>query len=137
MAQEPCLVIVEVLRGRVLDEPSNSHPGIEKMKSLDRCYVWWPKIVEDIENHVGLCEPRQQTGHAVPRALVHPCKVTTKSWSKVHIDFFGPFQGQFFFLLVETFSNWLEVKRLSSAISNESHEGIFFNSWCTRFSGIQ
>ncbi|GBN77002.1 hypothetical protein AVEN_19545-1 [Araneus ventricosus] len=52
------------------------------MKSLDRCYVWWPKIVEDIENHVGLCEPRQQTRHAVPRALVHPWKVTTKSWSK-------------------------------------------------------
>ncbi|GBN24930.1 hypothetical protein AVEN_244627-1 [Araneus ventricosus] len=57
------------------------------MKSLARCYVWWPKIEEDIENHVGLCEPCQQTRHAPPRAPVHPWEVTTKPWSRVHIDF--------------------------------------------------
>ncbi|GBN52888.1 Transposon Tf2-11 polyprotein [Araneus ventricosus] len=90
------------------------------------CLLWgnrvvipeWPKIEEDIENHVGLCEPCQQTRHAPPRAPVHPWEVTTKPWSRVHIDFAGPFQGQMFFLLVDSFSKWLEVKRLSSATSN-------------------
>ncbi|GBM59600.1 Uncharacterized protein K02A2.6 [Araneus ventricosus] len=108
-------IILEVLRRTVLDELHISHPGIQKMKSLARWYVWWPKIEEDIENHVGLCEPCQQTRHAPPRAPVHPWKVTTKPWSRVHIDFAGPFQGQMFFLLVDSFSKWLEVKRLSSA----------------------
>ncbi|GBN21583.1 Uncharacterized protein K02A2.6 [Araneus ventricosus] len=88
------------------------------MKSLARCYVRWPKIEEDIENHVGLCEPCPQTIHARPRAPVHPWEVTTKPWSRVHIDFAGPFQGQMFFLLVDSFSKWLEVKRLSSVTSS-------------------
>ncbi|GBN99199.1 hypothetical protein AVEN_196503-1 [Araneus ventricosus] len=83
------VVVPEVLRRRVLDELHISHPGIEKMKSLARCYVWWPKIEEDIENHVGLCEPCQQTRHAPPRSPVHPWEVTTKPWSKVHIYFAG------------------------------------------------
>ncbi|GBM29413.1 Uncharacterized protein K02A2.6 [Araneus ventricosus] len=112
------VVIPEVLRRRVLDELHISHPGIEKMKSLARCYVWWPKTEEDIENHVGLCEPSQQTTHAPPRAPVHPWEVTTKPWSRVHTYFAGRFQGQIFFLLVDSFSKWLEVKRLSSATSS-------------------
>ncbi|GBN22730.1 hypothetical protein AVEN_68062-1 [Araneus ventricosus] len=86
------------------------------MKTFARCYVWWPKI-EDIENH-GLCEPCQQTTHAPPRAPVHPREVTTKPWSRVYIDFAGTFQGQMFFLLVDSFSKWLEVKRLSSVTSS-------------------
>ncbi|GBM18092.1 hypothetical protein AVEN_75516-1 [Araneus ventricosus] len=44
--------------------------------------------------------------------------VATKPWSRVYIDFAGPFQGQMFFLLVNSFSKWLEVKRLSSATSS-------------------
>ncbi|GBM58705.1 Uncharacterized protein K02A2.6 [Araneus ventricosus] len=107
----------EVLRGRVLDELHISHPEIEKMKSLARCYVWWPKIEEEIENQVGLCEPRQQTRHAPPNAPVHPWEVTTKPWLRVHIEFAGLFQDQMFFLLIDSFSKWLEVKRLSSATS--------------------
>ncbi|GBM93184.1 Uncharacterized protein K02A2.6 [Araneus ventricosus] len=87
------------------------------MKSLALCYIWWPKIEEDIENHVSLCEPCQQTRHAPPCAPVHPWEVTTKPWSRVYIDFAGPFQGQMFFLLVDSFSKLLEVKRLSSATS--------------------
>ncbi|GBN90691.1 Uncharacterized protein K02A2.6 [Araneus ventricosus] len=112
------VVILEALRGRVLDEFLISHPGIEKMKSLARCYVWWPKIEDDIENHVGLCEPCQHTRHTPPRTPVHPLEVTTKPWSRVHTDFAGPFRGQMFFLLVDSFSKWLEVKRLSSATSS-------------------
>ncbi|GBL76985.1 hypothetical protein AVEN_12648-1 [Araneus ventricosus] len=72
------VVIPEVLRGRVLVELHISHPGIEKLKSLVYCYVWWSKIEEDIENHLGLCEQCQQTRHAPPRAPVHPWEVTTK-----------------------------------------------------------
>ncbi|GBN94353.1 hypothetical protein AVEN_190794-1 [Araneus ventricosus] len=34
--------------------------GIEKKKSIARCYVWWPNIEEDIANRVGLCEPCKQ-----------------------------------------------------------------------------
>ncbi|GBM35269.1 Uncharacterized protein K02A2.6 [Araneus ventricosus] len=67
---------------------------------------------------LGLCKPCQQTRYAPPRAPVHPWEVTTKPWSRVHIDFAGPFQGQMFFLLVDSFSKWLEVKRLSSATSS-------------------
>ncbi|GBO24116.1 hypothetical protein AVEN_44005-1 [Araneus ventricosus] len=65
------VVIPEILRGKVLDELHISHSGIEEMKSLARCYVWWSKIEEDIETHVGLCEPCQRTRHAPSRAPIH------------------------------------------------------------------
>ncbi|GBN35969.1 hypothetical protein AVEN_248115-1 [Araneus ventricosus] len=37
-----------------------------------------------------------------------------KAMVRVHIDFAGHFQGQMFFLPVDSFSKWLEEKRLSS-----------------------
>ncbi|GBN39269.1 hypothetical protein AVEN_257253-1 [Araneus ventricosus] len=58
---------------------------IEKRKSLARCYVYWPKIEEDIEDHVGLCERCQQTRHASPHSPAHPCEETTKPRSRTWI----------------------------------------------------
>ncbi|GBM85110.1 hypothetical protein AVEN_62866-1 [Araneus ventricosus] len=84
------------------------------MKSLAGCYVCLPNIEEGVENYVSLCEPCQQTIHAPPFYPIHSWEVTTKPWSRVHIDFAGPFQGKIFFLPVDSFSKWLEEKRLSS-----------------------
>ena len=39
----------------VLRELHEGHPGITRMKSLARMYVWWPNIGADIEQSVRLC----------------------------------------------------------------------------------
>ena len=34
---------------------STTHPGIVKMKSLSRSYLWWPAIDKDLERKVNTC----------------------------------------------------------------------------------
>jgi len=40
---------------RVLQELHSTHPGMNKMKSLARSYVWWPQLDEDIDSVVREC----------------------------------------------------------------------------------
>ena len=46
---------------QVLQELHQSHPGIVRMKSVARSYVWWPQINEDIEHLVKKCDKCQST----------------------------------------------------------------------------
>ena len=43
----------------VLQELHSAHPGMTKMKSLARMYVWWPGLDKDIEESVRLCNECQ------------------------------------------------------------------------------
>ncbi|KMQ84563.1 hypothetical protein RF55_17547 [Lasius niger] len=84
------------------------------MKALARCYVWWPRIDTDIQVHVAGCMSCQETRHAPPRAPVHPWEVTTVPWSRLHLDFAGPFQGHKFLIVVDSFSKYTEVREMST-----------------------
>ena len=49
-------IIVPVkLKDKVMKMLHSEHMGISKTKNLARCYVWWPKIDEDIETLVKSC----------------------------------------------------------------------------------
>nr|XP_034970897.1 uncharacterized protein K02A2.6-like [Zootoca vivipara] len=79
------------------------------MKVLAHSYVWWPKMDEAIEEWVRKCQPCQESRPAMPQAPMQPWEVTKEPWSRLHIDFAGPFQGQTFLIVVDSHSKWLEV----------------------------
>lgn len=35
-------------------------------------------------------------------------------WTRLHVDFAGPTQGYYFFIVVDAFSKWLEVREVPS-----------------------
>ena len=42
-------------RNFIVEELHDTHPGISRMKSLPRSYVWWPKIDRDLETKAKQC----------------------------------------------------------------------------------
>ena len=102
-------------RKLVLEELHVSHPGIERMKRLARSYVWWPGLDSDIEQKVKLCIPCQSNRKMPMSAPMHPWEWPRSPWSRVHIDYIGPFLGKMFLLIVDSHSKWLEVHVTTNA----------------------
>ena len=107
-------------RKRVLDELHIAHPGIVRMKSLARSYVWWPGIDKDIESFVSTCETCQKHQHAPPHAPTHPWEIPRRPWSRIHIDFAGPFQGQNFLIIVDAYSKWIDVAHMKTTTAEST-----------------
>lgn len=110
-------IIPPKCRQNILDALHTAHPGIVRMKALARSYVWWPQMDADIERAVKLCIPCQETRHEPPKAELHAWETTHKPWSRLHIDFAGPFRGKLFLIVVDSYSKWLEVFVVKSTSS--------------------
>ena len=101
----------------VLDQLHECHPGINRMKSLARCYVWWPKIDAEIENTVHACKICQLSRPSPPKAPVHPWEYPHRPWARIHIDHAGPYLGHYFLIIVDAYSKWIEAHIVPSTSS--------------------
>ena len=111
-------VIVPVkLKDKVMQMLHSEHMGISKTKNLARYYVWWPKIDEDIENLVKSCEPCQLNRNDPEKHSSHSWQYPSNPWERIHIDFFGPFRNHMYLIVVDAYSKWPEVIRMSSSTS--------------------
>ncbi|XP_060115356.1 uncharacterized protein K02A2.6-like, partial [Heteronotia binoei] len=108
------VVVPPPLRRQVLEDLHETHPGIVRMKALARSYVWWPGMDEEIEGWVRRCQPCQESRPNPPSAPVHRWESNGRPWSRLHLDFAGPHQGQLFFILVDAHTKWLEVIPVTS-----------------------
>lgn len=122
--QDGCLlfgirvVVPNKFRPYVLEHLHRSHSGMVRMKAEAREYVWWPGLSEDIENFVRKCEACNTLAREEPhKQLTHAWPQEGSPWSRVHLDFAGPFFGKMFLLIVDSFSKWIEVIPVSSATS--------------------
>ena len=48
----------------------------------------------------------------MPKVMDHPWVRSTKPWQRVHVDFAGEFMGNYWMLLVDSYSKWPEVVRM-------------------------
>ena len=110
-------------RNFIIEELHDTHPGISRMKSLARSYVWWPKIDRDLETKAKQCRSCQSTQKAPAVAPLHPREFPSKPWSRLHIDYAGPFMGGYMFLIVvDAYSKWMEVYPMRTATSQATIE---------------
>lgn len=108
------VVVPQACKKAMLEDLHSSHPGVNKMKCLARSYVWWPGIDHDIEVVVRECEACQQVRHMPEKAPLHPWEWSDKPWSRLHIDFAGPFMGHMFLVAVDSHSKWTEVRLMTN-----------------------
>ena len=90
------------------------------MKSIARSYVWWPGMDSEIENRVKACHACQENVNSPAKAPVHPWEWPERAWSRVHIDYAGPFEGRMFLIVIDAFSKWLEVAPVRHATSQST-----------------
>ena len=82
--------------------------GIVKSKSIS---FWWPGIDNDVERFIkncGICASQLPD----PRKCeLVPWKSSNRPSSRIHLDYAGPFKDFYFLILVDSYSNWIEVSK--------------------------
>ena len=108
------VIIPRVLQNPIADLLHDGHIGMSRMKAQARRYVWWPKMDSALENLARSCQVCCEHRNAPPHAPLHPWEWPEEPWSRLHIDFAGPFLGKMFLIIVDAHSKWIE-----SVIMNE------------------
>ena len=127
-AQQGCIlwgirvVVPPTLQASLLHQLHDAHPGIVRMKSLGRQFVWWPGFDTDLEGVVRRCEICQSQRASPPKAPLHPWLWPPRPWSRIHIDYAGPFLGSYFLVIVDAHSKWIEAIPMKSITSTATIE---------------
>ncbi|XP_055615014.1 uncharacterized protein K02A2.6-like [Toxorhynchites rutilus septentrionalis] len=98
------------LRRRVLEELHTGHFGVSRMKSLARSYCWWETIDRDIEELSRDCCECARVRKNPVKVAPHCWERASEPFQRIHIDFAGPFLGLYFFVIVDSYTKWPEVK---------------------------
>ena len=114
------VIVPRSLQEPVLRELHRSHPGVSRMKSLARSFVWWPGLDKAVENMASSCSACQAVKQAPATAPLHPWIWPTKPWQRIHVDFAGPFMGKTYLIVVDAHSKWPEVHEMSMTTSSKT-----------------
>ncbi len=104
------IIVPDSLRKDMLNLVHQTHFGITKTKSRARQLFYWPKMCHDIENLISNCEKCEtyQKSNQKETMISHP--IPNRPWQFLFSDFFE-FKGKIFILLVDAYSNWVEVSQ--------------------------
>ena len=111
------VIVPATEQAAVLTELHEGHPGMARMKSLARMYVWWPGIGDDIEKTVRQCTDCQLHQSTPAVAPLNPWQWPTRPWARLHLDFAGPLKGKMYLVVVDAHSKWIEAICTPSATS--------------------
>ena len=104
-------------RPQVIAELHEAHPGISRMKALAHGYVWWPSMDKELENAVKSCSQCQLHQKAPQEAPLHPWEWPGQPWSRLHIDYAGPYKGHMYLMVMDAYSKWMDVHIMKSTTS--------------------
>lgn len=109
-------------RNEILIELHQGHPGIERMKLLARQKVSWPSLDDDIEKTVRKCTDCATESFSPIKAKLSSWPFSTTPWSRIHIDFAGPINNFYYFVIIDAFSKWPEVFKMQSITAQQTTE---------------
>ena len=89
-----------------------AHPGVVRMKSLARSYMWWSEMDKPQEPVTKKCVQCQQHHREEPNTPLRPLEFPTKPWQRIHLDFAGPFLETMWLISQQLLICTIEVLRL-------------------------
>lgn len=116
------IIIPVRYRTTILKTMHDGHPGTARMKLLARSKVYWPGIDNDIEKMVKCCEECSTNAKTPIKCSLMSWPASTKPWSRVHIDYAGPVNNFSYLVVVDAFSNWPEIFKLTTTTAQKTIE---------------
>ena len=111
------VIVPSRFRHVLLDELHNAHSGIVRTKPVGRSLMWWPGIDHDIEQRVNSCDPCRRSRPKPAEAPLQPWSFPERPWSRIHIDYAGPFMGKMILVAIDAHSTWIEAHVTSGSTS--------------------
>ncbi|XP_058828493.1 uncharacterized protein K02A2.6-like [Topomyia yanbarensis] len=122
------LVIPHQLRKRCLDQLHQGHPGIQRMKAISRSYVYWPTLDGEIADFVKRCSHCASAAKSPAHVPPVPWPKPTHTRQRVHVDYAGPIDGDYYLLVVDSHSKWPEIiqtRRITSTATIKMLRSLF------------
>jgi len=108
----------------LVSELHNTHPGIVTMEAITRSHVWWPGIDSELKSCVHCCDTCMQLSKSPAELPLSLWSWPSKPWSRIHVDFAGPFLGKMFLIVIDAFSKWIECSIMSTSTSATTIENL-------------
>ncbi|CAL8135317.1 unnamed protein product [Orchesella dallaii] len=124
------VVVPAALQASVLQQLHETHPGVVRMKSIARQYVWWPGVDNDIENLVEACTSCAVNKDNPAEAPLHPWSYPEKPWQRLHLDLAGPFKNNMWLIIVDAYSKWPEVYKMGKETTSSKIISCVRESFC-------
>ena len=103
------IIIPNKLRDDIKKELHSGHTGASRMKELARSYLWWPNLDKELENLCNSCPECLEKRGMPPKAELHPWEWPKAPWHRIHVDYAGPVDGNYFLIIVDAHSKWVEI----------------------------
>jgi hypothetical protein len=113
-------VIPSCYRLDLLNHLHSTHSGMGRMKAEARRYFWWPVLDKEIEDLVKQCSICSQNSKQPVKAPLQQWKVPEHPWQRIHIDFMGKFMNNYFLIIVDANSKWLEVFMMNNITTSST-----------------
>ena len=111
------VIVPSVYRKALLEELHSSHSGIVRMKAVSRSLMWWSGIDQDIEKTAKTCDICMRGRPRPTEAPLQPWSFPDRPWSRLHIDYAGPFMGRMILVVIDAHSKWIDAHLMSGSTS--------------------
>ena len=112
-------IIPHSLQHYYMQQLHQGHPGLEATKRRARETMFWPTIYTDIEREVSRCAPCNALKPHQPKEPLQLHDIPDLPWSLTAADVFE-WEGKEHLVLVDSYSGWFEIDRLSGTTSATS-----------------
>ena len=113
------VVIPPKFQDRLLHELHETHPGIVRMKSMARAYLWFPSMDLAIETLVKSCPACQALQKDQPAVPLISWPYSSRCWERIHVDFADILKQQYL-IVIDSYSKGIEVKEMNSTSSHQT-----------------
>ncbi|XP_055623717.1 uncharacterized protein K02A2.6-like [Toxorhynchites rutilus septentrionalis] len=103
----------------------------ESLSVVDGCILFAERLVIPSlhrKRFVKACQQCASAARSPPHSPPVPWPKSTAPWQRVHVDFAGPIEGDYYLLAIDSFSKWPEIirtTRITSAATISILRGLF------------